>query len=44
VKRAVFKKLVVPLGSSALGKRGCEAEQDLADYEIDNPSQRQHGA
>ncbi|MDH3817577.1 MAG: hypothetical protein OES21_03120 [Myxococcales bacterium] len=38
----MFKKLVVPCGSGALGKRGCEAEQDLADYEIENPSQRQH--
>ena len=44
VKRPVLEKLVVPRGSSALCKRGCEAEQDLADHEIDNPSQRQHAA
>ena len=44
VKRPVLEKLVVPRGSSALGKRGREAEQDLADDEIDKPGQRQHGA
>jgi hypothetical protein len=33
----MLKKVVVPFGSSALGKLGGEAKQEFADYDIHNP-------